>query len=243
MADDEYIITTKCFESSDFVFMKKTELSYENFCSNGKFIFFHIIFFLTSFDLYSFTVARTFNLERDFDFKVKLKANNNTNLTKTNFNRVVEYYSRCACFQITVQLERKTMCDVLITADVSPNFDFISITKTNFFFVLISEYRILFDWKKRWQSDFGRKREKHWRFDWIDSTISDWSPSRLCRLSFRVKRNANSINTILQSSRCCFSKPESWEWWNCEYCMFTYQIRHHIIITLYELYIINNIFI
>lgn len=125
MADDEYIITTKCFESSDFVYVKKTELSYENYCVNGKFHLFlhHRIWFY--FVRFLFTVAKTFNLERDFDFKVKLKANNNTNLTKTNFNRIVEHYSRCACFQITVQLERKTMCDVVITADVSSNYDFV----------------------------------------------------------------------------------------------------------------------
>lgn len=55
------------------------------------------------------------------DFKVKLKANNNIVLTKTNFKRIVEYYSRCACFQITVQMEVKISPDIVITPDVSSN--------------------------------------------------------------------------------------------------------------------------
>lgn len=36
MTDDEYIIQTKYCESFDFVFMKKDELSYENYVFQGK---------------------------------------------------------------------------------------------------------------------------------------------------------------------------------------------------------------
>lgn len=37
MAGDEYIIQTKYCELSDFVFVKKDELSYENYVFEGKF--------------------------------------------------------------------------------------------------------------------------------------------------------------------------------------------------------------
>lgn len=36
MADDEYIIKTKYADSIDFVYVKKSELSFENYCLNGK---------------------------------------------------------------------------------------------------------------------------------------------------------------------------------------------------------------
>lgn len=36
MADVEYIIKTKYAESFEFVYVKKSELSFENYCVNGK---------------------------------------------------------------------------------------------------------------------------------------------------------------------------------------------------------------
>lgn len=122
MADDEYIISTRYSESYDFIYVKKNELSFENYVLTGKIYqlptnisktFLYSICFLSA-------VAKAFKVERDLDFKVKLKANNNIVLTKSNFNRIVEYYSHCACFHITVHMDVKTTPDVVITPDVSP---------------------------------------------------------------------------------------------------------------------------
>lgn len=133
MADEEYIIKTKYSESFEFVYVKKEELSYENYVLNGNSHQFNYIYrYYSCFVWYLFAAAKVFKVERDLDFKVRLKANNSIVLTKSNFNRIVEYFSRCACFQIIMQMEVKIMPDVVITPDVSPdngirnwNFDWI----------------------------------------------------------------------------------------------------------------------
>lgn len=65
------------------------------------------------------TAAKVFKAECDVDFKVKLKDNNNINLSKANFNKIIEYYSHCACFHVKLQLETKIMSEMVITPDVS----------------------------------------------------------------------------------------------------------------------------
>lgn len=65
------------------------------------------------------TAAKIFKATSDTDFKVKLKDNNNISLTKANFNKIIEYYSHCACFHIKLQLDAKIMPEMVITPEVS----------------------------------------------------------------------------------------------------------------------------
>lgn len=66
-----------------------------------------------------FTAANVFKVERDLDFVVKLKDNSNVVLTKANFNKIINYYSKCACFYVKLQMEAKIMPEIVITPDVS----------------------------------------------------------------------------------------------------------------------------
>lgn len=66
-----------------------------------------------------FTAAKVFNVARDVDFKIKLLENNNVTLTKENFNRIIDYYSRCACFHVKFCLDTKPMPDAFITPEVN----------------------------------------------------------------------------------------------------------------------------
>lgn len=66
-----------------------------------------------------FTAAKVFKIDRDIDFKVNLKDNNNINLSKSNFNKVIDQFSKCACFHVKFLLEARAGPELLITPDVS----------------------------------------------------------------------------------------------------------------------------
>lgn len=75
--------------------------------------------------IFAFTAATVFNAARDVDFKVKLKDSNNIALTKENFNKIIDYYSHCACFHVKFYLDTKIMPEIIITPEVSTYYIFI----------------------------------------------------------------------------------------------------------------------
>lgn len=64
--------------------------------------------------------AQTFEVKGDADFKVTLKDNHNIILSKSNFVKIIENYSRCADFYVKLELDAEKLPGiVVITPDVS----------------------------------------------------------------------------------------------------------------------------
>lgn len=65
-----------------------------------------------------FAAVKVFKVNGDSDFKVTLKENNNISLSKTNFNKIIQKYSQCACFHVKLQLDAKITPGLVVTPDV-----------------------------------------------------------------------------------------------------------------------------
>lgn len=66
-----------------------------------------------------FAAVKVFKVDGDSDFKVTLEENNNISLSKTNFNKIIQNYSQCACFHVTLQLDAKITPGLVVAPDVS----------------------------------------------------------------------------------------------------------------------------